>query len=190
MQVNAYTVVILYFHVFSLGSSFTNNRCGVHPNSCIQCLGKTGMKCDHKLFGDSAEHMRKPVSELTVKHRSACKPVTKVIGKTFNAAKYGQCEIDEEESTENRRRRSADGKGCHDEFISSTGLTCDDYINKSLCTPTGGYGAAWAENTFATYANRTTGYDASSCSVCGCQSIGNIPRCTSKDVSPCLLCCR
>ena len=62
---------------------------------------------------------------------------------------------------------------CHDDFTSHTGKTCDDYISHSFCTADGEYGSAWDDgHTFADFKNEETGYDASSCTVCGCKDAG------------------
>jgi len=55
--------------------------------------------------------------------------------------------------------------------MSSSGGTCQDYIDNNWCTSDGGYGAAWGANwgTFGDYKNVITGHDAFTCTVCGCK---------------------
>ena len=82
---------------------------------------------------------------------------------------------------------------CDDDFTSSTGNTCDDYITYNWCTANGSYGSGWGTcldvwsgctkfETFASWKNKETGYNALSCTVCGCKDTG-ISRQRAKNCS-------
>jgi len=70
-------------------------QCGRYPNLCTLdvrtfCLGKRGQQCDEPLSSEPyrLSRLRKPISELET---TPGDPAIRLIGSTFNAAKYGQC---------------------------------------------------------------------------------------------------
>ena len=72
---------------------------------------------------------------------------------------------------------------CDDDFTSSAGRTCDDYITYNWCTANGAYGSGWHFfEIFASWKNKETGYNALSCTVCGCKDTG-ISRQRAKNCS-------
>ena len=59
---------------------------------------------------------------------------------------------------------------CDNNYVSSTGNTCQHYHDKDWCTANGGYGTGWLRSygKFADWADPSTGLNALACKVCGC----------------------
>ena len=81
----------------------SGETCGVQT-ICVACMGKTGLRCEDKLPGDTNKLSRQriPVTEIEMSANGA-KVIGKVTGKTYNAAKYGYCA--------HRNRRAAEKTG-------------------------------------------------------------------------------